>query len=120
MKTLLIIYILLSVELAFAGNYPVYYERVEPKAYSLIILCDSTSATYLSRITRDDGTTWFYYDIQAVWGYHLKIDGESPKPYLWIKNSKFRFDYFKGKSNLVEIDKMGPQGKYVQIKNMSE
>lgn len=120
MKAVLIISILLFPQFAIAIDYPVYYERVKSKSYSLIILYDSNRATYLLRSTHDDGATWFFYEENAVWGYYPKIEGKSVIPSLLIKTSRFRFDFFEEKSNLVEIDKMGPQGMYVQVKNVSE
>ncbi|MCP3874270.1 MAG: hypothetical protein GY699_14085 [Desulfobacteraceae bacterium] len=120
MKRILIIAFLLIAETVFAGDYPIYYERFEPNVYSLIILNDSENAIYLHRITRKNGTIGFFYDTKATWGYYPKIGGRLTRPSIWIKTGKFRFDYFEEKSNLIEIDKMGPQGKYVRVQNESK
>ncbi|MDY7031010.1 MAG: hypothetical protein SVY10_03770 [Thermodesulfobacteriota bacterium] len=117
MKKILIILFLLSAGTVIASDYPKYYERFDEKIYSLIVFHDSKTCTYLSRVTRENGTTWFFYDGNATWGYYPNIEGHSSRPSIWVKTRKFRFDYFEEESNLIEIDKIGLQGKYVRVNN---
>jgi|GEM_PF-6870523 len=115
MKKILVILFLLYTGAAIASNYPIFYERFDEKVYSLIVFHDSKACTYLYSITRENKTTWFYYDRNATWGYYTKIKGHSRRPSIWIKTEKFSFDYFEKDSTLIEIDKMGMQGKYIRV-----
>lgn len=117
---MLVIAYLLLAGLAVAGDYPLYYEQFDQKVYSLIIFKNSTTASYLYRINRDDGTTGFFYDPQATWGRYPINDEQTVRPSLCIRTSKYSLDYFEEGSNLIEIDKMGPQGKYVPVQNESK
>ncbi|WPD21777.1 MAG: hypothetical protein SD837_16400 [Candidatus Electrothrix scaldis] len=108
---------LLSTDTVIGNDYPVYYERAREKDYSLIIFTSSKTCIYLNRLTRKDNTTWFYYDDEATWGYYPGDKDQTFHLSLWIKTTKFRFDYVTKGSMLVEVDKAGPQGQYVRVKN---
>ncbi len=98
-------------------SYPFYFESITKDSYSLIIFRDPSRATYLSRTTRPDHSIWFFLDDHATWGNYPKIQGWTPIPSLWIKTTKFRFDYYmKGKA-LVSREKSGDGKTYLPVQN---
>jgi hypothetical protein len=101
----------------FAEEYPRYYESITRDGYSVIAFHDSTNATYLCRVAREKDSAWFFFDDNATWGNYPKINGKTTRPSLWIRTTKFRFDFYMKGDTLVETDKAGPQRTYVRVQN---
>ena len=103
-----------------AEEYPKHYEKVTKNGYSMIVFRDSSRATYLTRITRDDGSIYFYFDDHATWGAFGKENSKvqvKPQGLYWINTKWFRIDFIFEKGNLIEITKMGRDGIYLPVEN---
>jgi hypothetical protein len=98
-------------------DYPFCYESMTKDNYSVIIFHDSAKATYFSRIARGNGSLWFFFDDHATWGNYPKIQGTTTIPSMWIKTTKYRFDFYMKGETLVEIDKGGLRRTYLRVQN---
>jgi hypothetical protein len=106
-----------AMEVVLADEYPRYYESINQDGYSVITFHDSTNATYICRVVRAKDSVWFFCDDHATWGTCPRVDGKMTRPSLWIRTTKFRFDFYMQGDTLVETDKTGPQRTYLPVHN---
>ena len=101
--------------------------RHSKTGFTLIEIKDTSNVLYYQFLDREAGRDkpisdrYWYYKSKATMGYWnspdnpYKADGD-----IWIGTNQFRFDYKLKGDTLIEVDKMGDQGKFVKVYNDNE
>jgi hypothetical protein len=96
--------------------------RHNKTGFTLIEIKDTSNVLYYQYLDRDadlgkpTNDRYWYYKSKATMGY-WNNPGNSYKADMdiWIATDKFRFDYRLKGDTLIELDKMGDQGKFVKV-----
>lgn len=101
--------------------------RNNKEGFTLIEIKDTFNILYYQFIDRKfdiDTITndrYWYYKSNATMGYWNNTDNPfKAASDIWIATDKFRFDYRLKGDTLIEIDKMGDQGKLIKVENDNE
>jgi hypothetical protein len=98
------------------GDTPRYFDVRTKDLYILVILHENGKAEYLQRLTRPDGTLWFFHDPASTWGYFPDLP-KNAWPNVWVKTQRFRRDYHLENECLTEYEKTGKGGILTERKN---
>jgi hypothetical protein len=96
--------------------------RHDKEGFTLIEVIDTSSVLYFQFIDRkvqDIAATenrYWYYKSKATAGYWNSPNNLfKTSADIWIQTDRFRFDYKISGDTLIEVDKMGDQGKFVKV-----
>ena len=98
--------------------------RHNKEGFTLIEIRDTSHVSYyqfidgnaeMETITTD---RYWYYQSKATMGYWNRPENSlKANADIWIDTDKFRFDYKLKGDTLIELDKMGEQGKFIKVYN---
>jgi hypothetical protein len=98
--------------------------RLNKEGFTLIEIKDSSHVLYYQCIDRKahndsfTGDRYWYYNSTATMGYwNNAASVYKATADIWISTGQFRFDYQLKGDTLIEIDKMGDQGKFIRVEN---
>ncbi|MBK9249790.1 MAG: hypothetical protein IPM69_17205 [Ignavibacteria bacterium] len=92
--------------------------RHDDNHFIILEIQDTSHVSYYELLDRksdtESGGRYWYYKSAARMGYWDKTR-LIPDMDIWVSTDKFRFDYKIKGDTLIEIDKMGEQGKLIRV-----